>query len=214
MGTISGVDEIAEFAITQKALSSVGIAVATQWHIFKICSALLHIGNIKIIESNEQSDISDTDPALLQATKLLGLNANDFKKWTTKKQIITRSESIVTNLNLYSATIGRDSLSKFIYSMLFDWLVKITNKNLAKDEAKSGSFIGVLDIYGFEHFKKNSFEQFCTIVFDYVLIKIGINYANEKLQQEFNQHVFKLQQEEYMIEQIPWVMIRNMYLLI
>lgn len=174
-GTIAGVDEAAEFSITQRALSAVGIAVATQWDIFRICAALLHIGNIQIKEFNEESDIADSDPALIQATRLLGLSPVEFKKWTIKKQIITRSESIITNLNAYSATIGRDSLSKFIYSMLFDWLVKITNKNLAKDEAKAGSFIGVLDIYGFEHFKKNSFEQFC------------INYANEKLQQEFNQ---------------------------
>jgi myosin-5 len=95
----------------------------------------------------------------------------------------------------YQATIGKDSIAKFIYTMLFDWLVKVINKNLAKEDEAVGSFIGVLDIYGFEHFKKNSFEQFC------------INYANEKLQQEFNQHVFKLQQEEYMREQITWSMI-------
>ena len=195
VGTVPGVDDAAEFGITQRALSTVGIPVSTQWDIFKICAALLHIGNIKINAERDECNISDSDPSMLHACKLLSVDPSEFKKWITKKQITTRSEKIVTNLNQYQATIGKDSIARFIYTMLFDWLVKVINKNLDKEEEAVGSFIGVLDIYGFEHFKKNSFEQFC------------INYANEKLQQEFNQHVFKLQQEEYMAEQITWSMI-------
>ncbi len=81
--------------------------------------------------------------------------------------------------------------------VLFDWLVERTNESLAtEDVSHAHTFIGVLDIYGFEHFAKNSFEQFC------------INYANEKLQQEFNAHVFKLEQEEYVREQIDWTFHR------
>ncbi|KAJ3196251.1 Myosin type-2 heavy chain 1 [Irineochytrium annulatum] len=195
-GTIAGVDDAAEFAITQQALSTIGISVSTQWDIFKICAALLHIGNIKITASRDEAQIADDDPALIQASTLLGVSKTEFKKWIVKKQIITRSEKIVSNLNQYQATVGRDSIAKFIYSMLFDWLVKIVNKNLSRDEmGPDQAFIGVLDIYGFEHFKKNSFEQFC------------INYANEKLQQEFNQHVFKLEQEEYVSEKINWSFI-------
>ncbi|KAI9357068.1 P-loop containing nucleoside triphosphate hydrolase protein [Zopfochytrium polystomum] len=195
-GTIPGVDDAAEFAITQQALSTIGISVATQWDIFKICAALLHIGNIKVSAVRDEAQINDDDPSLVMAAKLLGLSKSDFKKWIVKKQIITRSEKIVTALNQYQATVGRDSVAKFIYSMLFDWLVKIVNKNLSReDPSVSSTFIGVLDIYGFEHFKKNSFEQFC------------INYANEKLQQEFNQHVFKLEQEEYINEKINWSFI-------
>jgi myosin-5 len=88
-------------------------------------------------------------------------------------------------------------VAKYIYSSLFDWLVETMNGFLGPAEvvAQMKSFIGVLDIYGFEHFAKNSFEQFC------------INYANEKLQQEFNQHVFKLEQEEYLREEIDWKFI-------
>ncbi|KAI8847709.1 P-loop containing nucleoside triphosphate hydrolase protein [Chytridium lagenaria] len=195
-GTIPGIDDVAELAITQKALSTIGISVSTQWDIFKICAALLHIGNIKITANRDEAQIADDDPALILATTLLGLNKQEFRKWIVKKQIITRSEKITSNLNQYQANIGRDSVAKFIYSMLFDWLVKVVNSNLSRDSSDDGlTFIGVLDIYGFEHFKKNSFEQFC------------INYANEKLQQEFNQHVFKLEQEEYVIEKINWSFI-------
>ncbi|CRK23099.1 hypothetical protein BN1723_018050, partial [Verticillium longisporum] len=105
--------------------------------------------------------------------------------------------TITSNLTQAQAIVVRDSVAKFIYSSLFDWLVEIVNMGLATDEVLSRvtSFIGVLDIYGFEHFAKNSFEQFC------------INYANEKLQQEFNQHVFKLEQEEYLREEIDWTFI-------
>ncbi|KAL5064534.1 hypothetical protein RYX36_026271 [Vicia faba] len=80
---------------------------------------------------------------------------------------------------------------KTIYSRLFDWLVDKINNSIGQD-ATSKSLIGVLDIYGFESFKSNSFEQFC------------INFTNEKLQQHFNQHVFKMEQEEYTKEQIDW----------
>ncbi|ORY51880.1 hypothetical protein BCR33DRAFT_712079 [Rhizoclosmatium globosum] len=198
-GAIHGFDDQAEFAVTQQALSTIGISVSMQWSIFKICAALLHIGNIKITNNRDEAQISDDDPALALATKLLGVNKDDFKKWILKKQMTTRSEKITSNLNAYQATVGRDSIAKYIYTLLFDWLVKIINKNLWREEAEDsregGSFIGVLDIYGFEHFKKNSFEQFC------------INYANEKLQQEFNQHVFKLEQEEYIAEKINWSFI-------
>ncbi|KAI9093478.1 P-loop containing nucleoside triphosphate hydrolase protein [Phlyctochytrium arcticum] len=195
-GTIPGVDDAAEFVDTSKALSDVGISLSTQWSIFKICAALLHIGNIKIEAKRDEVHIAEDDHAFAMATQLLGIDPKEFRKWITKKQIITRSEKIVTNLNQQQATIGRDSVAKFIYSMLFDWLVKVINANLSREEVTSDQrFIGVLDIYGFEHFKKNSFEQFC------------INYANEKLQQEFNQHVFKLEQEEYVAEKINWSFI-------
>ncbi|XVF57182.1 hypothetical protein PTKIN_Ptkin06aG0183400 [Pterospermum kingtungense] len=108
-----------------------------------------------------------------------------------KRVMITPEEVIKRSLDPRSATFSRDGLAKTIYSGLFDWLVDKINKSIGQDP-NSKSLIGVLDIYGFESFKANSFEQFC------------INFTNEKLQQHFNQHVFKMEQEEYTKEEIDW----------
>ncbi|EJS41628.1 myo2p [Saccharomyces arboricola H-6] len=194
---INGIDDAKEYQITVDALTLVGITTETQHQIFKILAALLHIGNIEIKKTRNDASLSADEPNLKLACELLGIDAFNFAKWVTKKQIITRSEKIVSNLNYNQALVAKDSVAKFIYSALFDWLVENINTvlcNPAVDDQIS-SFIGVLDIYGFEHFEKNSFEQFC------------INYANEKLQQEFNQHVFKLEQEEYVKEEIEWSFI-------
>ncbi|KAJ8078508.1 Myosin type-2 heavy chain 1 [Marasmius tenuissimus] len=196
---ITGVDDAEEFRATQQALSTVGISVEKQWAVFRLLAALLHLGNVKITAMRNDSSIDDNDPALLLATRFLGVNLGDFKKWTVKKQITTRSEKIVTSLNGAQATVVRDSVAKFVYACMFEWLVAIVNESLAGENGDAADraemFIGVLDIYGFEHFQKNSFEQF------------SINYANEKLQQEFNSHVFKLEQEEYVKEEINWTFI-------
>ncbi|KAF8061043.1 P-loop containing nucleoside triphosphate hydrolase protein [Lyophyllum atratum] len=196
---IAGVDDSEEFRATQQALSTVGISVEKQWAVFRLLAALLHLGNVKITPLRNEASLDDNDAALLLATRFLGVNLADFKKWTVKKQIITRSEKIVTSLNVVQATVVRDSVAKFVYACMFEWLVAIVNESLAGENGDAADraemFIGVLDIYGFEHFQKNSFEQF------------SINYANEKLQQEFNSHVFKLEQEEYMKEEINWTFI-------
>ncbi len=194
---IEGVDDAAEFTATRKSLSTINVHDDTQREIFRILAALLHLGNIKITATRTDSALAATEPSVVQACQMLGLNPGEFAKWIVKKQLITRGEKITSNLTPQQATVVRDSVAKFIYSSLFDWLVETINRGLATDDVmqQMNTFIGVLDIYGFEHFAKNSFEQFC------------INYANEKLQQEFNQHVFKLEQEEYMREEIDWTFI-------
>ncbi|KAH6626363.1 P-loop containing nucleoside triphosphate hydrolase protein [Chaetomium sp. MPI-SDFR-AT-0129] len=195
--TIDGVDDKAEFLATKQSLKTIGVSDADQASIFKLLAGLLHLGNVKIGATRNDSVLAPTEPALVKACDILGIDAAEFAKWVVKKQLVTRGEKITSNLTQAQAIVVRDSVAKFIYSSLFDWLVEIINRSLATDEVLSrvNSFIGVLDIYGFEHFAKNSFEQFC------------INYANEKLQQEFNQHVFKLEQEEYLKEQIDWTFI-------
>jgi myosin V len=155
---INGVDDAEEFRATQQALSTVGISVEKQWAVFRLLAALLHLGNVKITQMRTDSTIDDNDPALLLATRFLGVNLAEFKKWTIKKQITTRSEKIVTALNAVQATVVRDSVAKFVYACLFEWLVAIVNESLAGEngeaETKAEMFIGVLDIYGFEHFQK------------------------------------------------------------
>lgn len=195
--TIDGVDDKAEFTATKQSLKTIGVSDANQAEIFKLLAGLLHLGNVKIGASRNDSVLSASEPSLVKACDILGIDAPEFAKWIVKKQLITRGEKITSNLSQAQAIVVRDSVAKFIYSSLFDWLVEIINRSLATEEVlnRVSSFIGVLDIYGFEHFAKNSFEQFC------------INYANEKLQQEFNQHVFKLEQEEYLREQIDWTFI-------
>ncbi|KAJ3102488.1 Myosin type-2 heavy chain 1 [Phlyctochytrium bullatum] len=195
-GVVKNFDDAAEFAATQKALSTIGIPVAMQWSIFRVCAALLHLGNIRIVDTGKEAcDIAESDPSLTHACRLLQLDKAEFRKWLTKRLIVTRGEKFTKDLKADQATVVRDSVAKFVYTRLFDWLVKIVNRNLKRDSGAAEKFIGVLDIYGFEHFEVNSFEQFC------------INYANEKLQQEFNAHVFRLEQELYMREEIVWTMI-------
>lgn len=194
---IDGVDDKEEFDALKRSLSTIGIDSTQQTEIFKLLAALLHLGNIQITATRTDSVLAPTEPSLERATAILGVDPVEFAKWTVKKQLVTRGEKITSNLTQQQAIVVRDSVAKFIYSSLFDWLVENINRALATDEVLSRvkSFIGVLDIYGFEHFAKNSFEQFC------------INYANEKLQQEFNAHVFKLEQEEYLREEIDWTFI-------
>lgn len=194
---IDGVDDKAEFNATRDSLTKIGVSPDTQSGIWRLLAALLHIGDVKITATRTDSNLAPDEPSLVKACGLLGIDANNFAKWIVKKQLITRGEKIVSNLTQQQAVVVRDSVAKFIYSSLFDWLVERTNESLATEQvlSQAHTFIGVLDIYGFEHFAKNSFEQFC------------INYANEKLQQEFNAHVFKLEQEEYVREQIDWQFI-------
>lgn len=155
---INGVDDAEEFRQTQIALSTIGISVEKQWAVFKLLSALLHLGNIKVSQMRNDAAIDDVDPALQLATRFLGVPLADFKKWTIKKQITTRTEKIVTSLNGAQATGVRDSVAKFVYACLFEWLVNIVNESLAGEGGEAASraemFIGVLDIYGFEHFQK------------------------------------------------------------
>ncbi|XP_069970718.1 unconventional myosin-Va-like isoform X8 [Penaeus vannamei] len=195
---IDGVDDAEDFIETCKAFSLLGINEGMQEQIFRILAGILHLGNVVLEEGNgDSSAISTGDKSLKTVSELLGIDLEDIRKWLCNRKIVSGREVFTKPMTLTEAVFSRDALSKHIYAKLFDWIVTQINKCFAA-KAKPYRFIGVLDIYGFETFEINSFEQFC------------INYANEKLQQQFNQHVFKLEQEEYVKEQIEWEFI-NFY---
>ncbi|KAF3925630.1 Myosin-2 [Orbilia brochopaga] len=193
---IPNVDDAAEFTMTRNALSAISVSERAQKEIWKLLAALLHLGNATI-GGTGSATLSTTDASFAKASSLLGVDPSLFAKWMTKKQRVTGTDKIISDLTPKQGIVVKDSVAKYIYASLFDWLVVTINSRLLPVDVldRIKGFIGVLDIYGFEHFKKNSFEQFC------------INYANEKLQQSFNQHVFKLEQEEYVREEIDWKFI-------
>jgi len=197
--TIDNVDDEKEFGKTHEALKLLGFSEDDVKNIYKILAGILHLGNVKISPGSgrgdsETSTVRQEDPSLPIVASLLEVEEKSLRQWLCNKKVVARNDSYVTPLKAAEASQARDALAKCIYSNLFDWIVFQINKAL-KTSHKVNKFIGVLDIYGFETFETNSFEQFC------------INYANEKLQQQFNMHVFKLEQEEYVKEGIEWKMI-------
>ncbi|XP_061773262.1 unconventional myosin-Va-like isoform X2 [Nerophis ophidion] len=214
---IDGVDDTKEMCSTRRALSLLGISESHQMEMYQILAAILHLSNVEVKEhSQDRSSILADDAHLVVFCELMGVPCKEMAHWLCHRKLKATTETYVKCVSKTNAVNGRDALAKHIYARIFSWIVGCIN-NVLKSAVKQHSFIGVLDIYGyviifmfvhfprflnilssftrFETFDINSFEQFC------------INYANEKLQQQFNLHVFKLEQEEYMKEQIPWTLI-------
>ncbi|PKI60874.1 hypothetical protein CRG98_018747 [Punica granatum] len=192
---VDGLDDSKEYLATRKAMDVVGISSNEQDAIFRVVAAILHLGNIEFAKG-EEADSSEpkNDESrfhLKMAAALFMCDDKALEDSLCKRVIMTRDEAITKWLNPEAAAVNRDALAKIVYSRLFDWIVERINSSIGQDP-HSKFIIGVLDIYGFESFKTNSFEQFC------------INLTNEKLQQHFNQHVFKMEQEEYTREEIDW----------
>ncbi|KAM7414757.1 hypothetical protein PAMA_019527 [Pampus argenteus] len=193
--TIEGVDDKKDMEETRRTFSLLGLKEDFQSDVFKVLAAILHLGNVEIKSSgDDKSSVPPSDPHLEVFCELLGVSAGGLVRWLCHRRIVLVAETVVKSLPKHQAVNARDALAKQIYTHLFDCIVNRINTAL-QVPGKQHAFIGVLDIYGFETFDINSFEQFC------------INYANEKLQQQFNLHVFKLEQEEYMKEDIPWTLI-------
>ncbi|KAL5070812.1 hypothetical protein RYX36_021699 [Vicia faba] len=194
---LDALDDSKEYLATRRAMEVVGISADETDAIFRIVAAVLHLGNIEFVKAvDEGMDSSKPKDEksyfhLKTAAELLMCDVKSLEDSFCKRLMVTRGEAITKCLDPNSAALSRDALAKIVYSRLFDWIVDKINNSIGQDPT-SKNLIGVLDIYGFESFKTNSFEQFC------------INLTNEKLQQHFNQHVFKMEQEEYTKEEIDW----------
>ncbi|XP_066274322.1 unconventional myosin-IXb-like isoform X12 [Branchiostoma lanceolatum] len=194
-----GEDRVFEFNRLRQSMEMVGFYSGTQRRIFAVLSAVLHLGNIvfnRIFRDGEDAVQVKNPEELRIVSKLLKVKEETLLEALTSRTTIARRERIIISHRQAEAVATRDALAKSLYSGLFDWIVLQLNHALLHKEAKGhhqGNWIGVLDIFGFEDFgQQNSFEQFC------------INFANEHLQYYFNQHVFKLEQEEYQKEGIQW----------
>ena len=192
-----GRDDAAEFADIRSAMKVLMFTDQEIWDILKILAALLHMGNIKykgkVIDNLDATDIPDKTN-VERVAAILGANTKALTDALTSKTIFAHGESVVSTLNTNQSKDVRDAFAKGIYGRLFVYIVRKINTAIFNPtvSAADRNSIGVLDIFGFENFDTNSFEQFC------------INFANENLQQFFVQHIFKLEQEEYNLEAINW----------
>ncbi|ULU12341.1 hypothetical protein L3Y34_015571 [Caenorhabditis briggsae] len=193
-------DDGKEFESTLHALKVVGVNDQEQLEVLRIVSAVLHIGNISFTEENNFAAVSGKDYLEFPAF-LLGLTNADIESKLTGRKMEskwgTQKEEIDMKLNVDQANYTRDAWVKAIYARLFDYLVKKVNDalNITSQSSSDNFSIGILDIYGFEIFNNNGFEQFC------------INFVNEKLQQIFIELTLKAEQEEYVREGIKWTEI-------
>ncbi|KAF1750538.1 hypothetical protein GCK72_017088 [Caenorhabditis remanei] len=201
---IPGVDDRADFEELLKALQMLGFDGKQISEVFRLLAGLLLLGNVHFENGESSSAVSPESAQEISrlCREMWEISEGDLRVWLTRREIRAVNEVVTKPLTKNEAVRSRDALTKMLYAHLFGWLVEKINEALNdKEKASSPSkkrsdrFIGVLDIYGFETFDINSFEQF------------SINYANEKLQQQFNQHVFKLEQEEYVREEIEWVRV-------
>ncbi|KAG2545907.1 hypothetical protein PVAP13_9KG467505 [Panicum virgatum] len=192
---VANVDDAREYIETRNAMDIVGIDQDEQDAIFRVVAAILHLGNIDFSKGKEidSSKLRDDKSVhhLKTVAELLMCDEKALEDSLCQRVIVTPDGNITKPLDPDSAALSRDALAKTVYSRLFDWIVDKINNSIGQDPDAT-NIIGVLDIYGFESFKINSFEQLC------------INLTNEKLQQHFNQHVFKMEQEEYTREEIDW----------
>ncbi|XP_068982765.1 myosin-IIIb-like isoform X2 [Bombus flavifrons] len=166
--------------------------------VYRILAAILHLGDIEFGEvasednTDNKSRVIDTTP-LHRVSQLLGVEENDLLEALTSNSVMTRGETITRNNTVAEACAARDAMAKGLYGRLFDWMVNQINCLLCFNRSPNYEplAIGLLDIFGFENFPRNSFEQLC------------INIANEQIQYYFNQHIFTWEQQEYMAEGIP-----------
>eukprot|EP00002_Diphylleia_rotans_P005132 TRINITY_DN1421_c0_g1_i1.p1 TRINITY_DN1421_c0_g1~~TRINITY_DN1421_c0_g1_i1.p1 ORF type:complete len:1546 (-),score=390.98 TRINITY_DN1421_c0_g1_i1:282-4919(-) len=192
--SINGVDDASDFLEMQEAMHKLGFTNTEVDAIFDLAAAILHLGNLIFRPTeDEQGSVIQNAEALKLAAGLLKLQPADLQKALTSRVMQIKGQPPMNiPLNPQQASDNRDALAKTLYGNMFDWLVSRINQAMSAPAGTAKSLIGVLDIFGFEIFEKNSFEQLC------------INFANEKLQQHFNQHTFKLEEELYQSEKVPY----------
>ncbi|XP_056375304.1 myosin-IIIa isoform X2 [Hyla sarda] len=187
-----------QFDLIEQCFKVIGFTMEELGSVYSILAAILNVGNINFtsVASEHQIDKSNiSNPSVLEnSASLLCIQPDELQDALTSHCVVTRGETIIRQNTVEKAADVRDAMSKALYGRLFSWIVNRINallKPSAKlSEEEEGYSIGILDIFGFENFKKNSFEQLC------------INIANEQIQFYFNQHIFAWEQNEYLNEDV------------
>ena len=205
--TVDGIDDMADFQNNEQSMELIGIDACTRHAIWSVLAGILHLGNVNFMLDESPGKADQCCPvdhksaaSLARASELLGFaGGSDSVRRALCEKRLSGKEELYTYKKPHEAHDNRDALAKACYSALFTWLVTRLNKTIkasdGQTESRMSGFIGVLDIYGFEVFEKNSFEQLC------------INYANEKLQRHFNKHMIEVEQRVYEEEGIDWTRI-------
>ena len=193
--TLKDVDDVEMFERRIHAMQTIGIPEDQLTQILRMVASVLHLGNIKFDAPPNNSEgsmaMSECEKSMEMASKLLGVDRKALESALCSQTRVTRTERIRSPVNVRQAADNRDALAKAVYGIVFNYIVQSTNMSIGYVEDVK-LFAGVLDIFGFECFKMNSFEQLC------------INFTNERLQQFFNSFVFKLEEQLYEREGIEW----------
>ncbi|XP_067891758.1 unconventional myosin-Ib isoform X2 [Heterodontus francisci] len=196
---VNGVDDAANFRTVKNAMQIVGFMDDESELVLEVVAAVLKLGNIEFkpesrVNGLDESRIQDKNE-LKEICELLGQDQAVLERAFSFRTVEAKQEKVSTTLNVAQAYYARDALAKNLYNRLFTWLVTRINESIKAQTKVRKKVMGVLDIYGFEIFENNSFEQFI------------INYCNEKLQQIFIELTLKEEQEEYVKEGIEWTHI-------
>ncbi|KAL9967896.1 hypothetical protein ACROYT_G026203 [Oculina patagonica] len=197
---VDTIDDKKDFLIVERAMDIVGFSQEEKQSIYTLLSAILNLGNVTFDEVFDKSSGHDAvavtnEKFLERACEMLQCGTHLLKDALTKRTVEAGNERMATPLTAAQAYYARDALSKATYRRMFSWLIQRVNDSIRVKKKGKRKVIGVLDIYGFEIFKRNSFEQFI------------INYCNEKLQQIFIELTLQSEQEEYVREGIEWTTI-------
>jgi len=193
---VPGIDDVEEFQATLNSMKIMGMSDEDLSSVFKVISAALLFGNMEFKQerSSDQATLPDNTVAQ-KVAHLLGIQVTDLTKAFLKPRIKVGRDYVTKSQTKEQVEFAIEAIAKATYERLFKWIVTRINRSLDRTKRQGASFIGILDIAGFEIFEVNSFEQLC------------INYTNEKLQQLFNHTMFILEQEEYQREGIEWKFI-------
>ena len=193
--TVESINDKEDMQFADEAYDILGFTPEEKYNVYKLTSVVMHMGNFSKdfvpVGKDEQAEIKEDKNAIKVAT-LCGIDAEWMINYFCKPKLRVGGEWVSKGQSCTGAANGVSGLGRKIYELVFRFIVDKCNATLFDPTMKKVQYIGCLDIAGFEIFEYNGFEQIC------------INFCNEKLQQFFNQHMFVLEQEEYVREGITW----------